>query len=105
MYYFTEVSFMFVSLLFYYSRLVIPILRLLFYSRLVISILRNLFFGPKIAFPTGILRIFSFSCVFPRKIFLEERGFEGGRRNSYVRRPGTVGLVQTGFLRGFLKSS
>ncbi len=32
-------------------------------------------------------------------------GFGGGRRNPYVRRPGTVGLVQTGFLRGFLKSS
>ncbi len=53
---------------------------------------------------TGFLRIFSFSCVFLRN-FLEERGFGGGRRNSYVRRPGTVGLVQTGFLRGFLNNS
>jgi hypothetical protein len=66
---------------------------------LVIPLFRNLFFVPKKAFLTGFLRIFLFSCVFLRN-FSKERGF-----GEVAGIPAYVGLVQTGFLRGFLKSS
>jgi hypothetical protein len=48
--------------------------------RLHIPVFRNLFFGQKKFLP-GFLRISFFSYVF-QKIFSQERGFGGGRRNS-----------------------
>jgi hypothetical protein len=72
---------------------------------LVIPILRNLFFGPKIAFLTGFRRIFSFSCVFLRIILEVNMVLEGVTGIPLYVDLGAVGLVQTGFLRGFLKSS
>jgi hypothetical protein len=52
-----------------------------FLARLHIPVFRNLFFGPKKWFLPGFLRISFFPCVF-RRIFLQERGFGGGCRNS-----------------------
>ena len=49
--------------------------------RLPIPVFRNLFLGSKKPFLTGFLRISFFSCVL-RRIFSQERGFGGGRRNS-----------------------
>ena len=51
-------------------------------ARLVIPVFRNLVYGPKKPFLTGFLRISLFSCVF-RRNFSQERGFGGGRRNSF----------------------